>query len=170
MKTFKDQAEKLDESFGQYSSRSNKHSAKPVTTRSEDDKKAPIENPVSLDYRSSSDPASMMDGVSTTVTPEQRLESDKILAEQRLEHAEQVLEDLKNSGEEFKKQAEEKVEQKIEEEKEMAQEAKQDFKARIDELQDDIKEDPKGTLIDLGKLILMILGALSIIRFFCKKH
>lgn len=65
MKTFKDQAEKLDESFGQYSSRSNKHSAKPVTTRSEDDKKAPIENPVSLDYRTSSDPASMMDGVST---------------------------------------------------------------------------------------------------------
>lgn len=170
---FHDKAVKLDESFGQLTSRTNQNTEATVTGMSEDDKKHPLSDTLDLDFKSPSTNDAPEQKVSETVTPAQRIESDQIVAEDRLGHAKKVLDELEDSAEAFKRHAEQDVETHVHKDLQRAEiaaeEKENEYKNKLDELRVDIEKDPIGSLKDLGKCLLMIIGAFTVLKMIFKK-
>ncbi len=150
---------RLDESFGTYSNSSNVNENATVTARSEDDKRHPLDNDLSLDVGqpSTNDAPDQYSTFRRTPTKEQDKISDEILAadagESLTKEAHQMHETIDDLADEIGEEVDGEYPEFLSEVQDKAQ-------AFIDRAQ----EDPAGTLKEVGKGILMVAGAVAILK------
>ncbi|EOS62005.1 hypothetical protein C815_00266 [Firmicutes bacterium M10-2] len=132
-----------------------------ISPDSEDDKPQPKHIDLSLSNDGIGNNDSPVQNANDIVTPEQQRISDEILAEEKKINImnEQVKENLDTMQKNVESYIDEAKKQYEEEGglKGMAQEKIADLKKSMD-------TDPKGTLCDLGKNALIVIGALTVIK------
>lgn len=136
---------KMDESFGQYSTRSNVNDEITVTAQSEDDKKNPMADDLKLDYEQPSTNDAMQQPANETVSKEQAAFSKKTLEDEK----ERIKNNFKAIEEEVKKEC--------------------PVKGTIENIQKTYEEDPVKGAVEAAKVGLMAIGALAIVKAIIKK-
>ncbi len=168
--SFNDKVRKLDESFGTYSNGSNQNTEATVTEMSEDDKQHPMADDLGLDFKHPSTNDAPEQKVPHEVTPEQRIESDQIQARDRIDQAHEILDQLKDSAETLKAHAEAKIEDTVQAETKEVKKAENECKLHIDELKTEIANDPMQAIKEIGKVLLMIIGACTVLKIIFGRH
>lgn len=157
---------KLDESFGTYSNSSNVNENATVTSRSEDDKKHPLDNDLSLNVGepSTNDAPDQYSTFRTTPTKEQNRISDEIVA---ADTGESIVKEAKKFHEPVDELADQIGDEVEGEYPEFLSEAQD----KVEEFVDRAKEDPMGTLKEVGKGVLMVAGAMALLKgLFGRRH
>ena len=156
---------KLDESFGTYSNSSNVNENATVTSRSEDDKTHPLDNDLSLDVGqpSTNDAPEQYSTFRKTPTKEQNRISDEIVA---ADSGESIVKEAKSFHEPIYEVADQ-IGDEIEGE---YPEFLSEVQDRAEEFVNRAKEDPAATLKEVGKGILMVAGAMAILKGLFRRH
>lgn len=157
---------KLNESFGQYDSSTNIDTEYSISPNSEDDKPQTGKPDLSLKDDGIGNNDSPIQDPADAVTPEQQIISDSILAQEEKIQAvsKKTKKEVKNMQKDVESYIDE-VEKKYDETgglKGLAQEKAENLKKAMN-------EDPKGTLCDLGKKTLMVVGAFALLKALFRK-
>lgn len=150
---------KLDESFGQITDRTTVNPEATVTADSEDDKKQPLSEDLHLTYEQPSTNDAPGQRVPHETTAAQDAFSEKVLAEEAFDDAADYLKLQKQA-------AEEKVEAKAEEIKSKVEEKAGTCPAAryVENLADTFAADPAKGFMEVGKIALMTIGGIAVLR------
>lgn len=150
---------KLDESFGQYSHQTTVNPEASVTADSEDDKKQPLADDLTLSYDQPSTNDAPGQKVSDTPTEAQSFISEKLLSDEAFVKAEKYLKENEEAAIKKIEDTAKNISKQLEEKSDQNPAAK-----CLENLADTFAEDPAKGFIQVGKGILMAAGAIALLK------
>ena len=157
---------RMNESFGQYDSSTNIDTEYSISANSEDDKPQTGKPDLSLKDDGIGNNDSPIQDPADAVTPEQQIISDSILAQE--EKIQAVSKKAKKEVKDMQKDVESYIDE-VEKEYNEAGGLKGLAQEKAEDLKKAMNEDPKGTLCDLGKKTLMVVGAFALLKALFRK-